>query len=234
VVWRRRGGSTVELRDRLLKHLGPQLLALGASRVQCNVADLTEHETGLPMYGRTRPLPDGIISFWLSSAYRRAPAEAVLTDNGRQRVAGYLVSEATILRNMEHPARPGQRTRGFSQVALLHQASSMDFPSWRRHWVDVHTKIAIDTQASFRYVQNFVVEALTLDAPPWRGIVEEGFPLAAIRDERVFFDAVGDEAKLQANQLAMMNSVRRFLDPDGCDLIRTSEYLLSDAPEPVL
>jgi len=234
VVWGGRGDSPALLRDRMLQHLGPQLLALGAGRVQCNVADLAEHETGLPLYGRTRPLPDGIVSFWLSSAYRRAPAEALLADDGRQRVAGYLVSEATILRNVDHPAGAGERTWGYSQVALLHQARSMDYPSWRRHWVDVQTRIAIDTQANFRYVQNLVVEALTPGAPPWRGIVEEGFPLAAIRDVRVFFDAVGDDTKLRRNQGAMMESVGRFLDPDGTDLIRTSEYVLSDAVEPLL
>ncbi len=234
VIWKRSEDSPAQLRDRLLQHLGPRLLALGALRVQCNVADLAELETGLPLYGRTRPLPDGLVSFWLSSAYRRSAADVLLADDGRQRIAAYLVTEATILRNNEHPAQPGERTCGYSQVALLHQARSMDFASWRRHWVDVQTEIAIETQANFRYIQNLVVEALTPDAPPWRGIVEEGFPLAAIRDERVFFDAADDEAKFRRNRAAMMNSVGRFLDPDGTDLIRTSEYVLSDASEPLL
>ena len=64
--------------------------------------------------------------------------------------------------------------------------------------------------------------------------MEEAFPLEAMQNPHLYFDAVGDDAKLQANLTRMMKSVGRFLEPDGTDLIRTSEYLLHAAAEPGL
>jgi hypothetical protein len=158
-----------------------------------------------------------------------------------ERMAGYSVVESTILTNQAHPPGPAERTWGpaertwgYSQVALLHVPAHMSFQEWRRVWLTQHTPVAIETQTNFRYVQNVVLQSLTDGAPPWRGIVEEAFPLEAMQDPHLFFDAVGDDAKLHGNLARMMESVHRFLEPDGTDLIRTSEYVLHAAAEPSL
>jgi hypothetical protein len=233
VFWRRGGQELRQLRQTLLSQVRTELDSLGVARLQVNIADLAEREVGLRRMGRTQPLPDGLVSFWLTSAYRRGPAEKVLAEVF-ERIAGYCVVESTILTNRAHPAAPAERTWGYSQVALLHVPAHMSFEEWRRVWLTQHTGVAIETQTNFRYVQNVVLHSLTDGAPPWRGIVEEGFALEAMQDPHLQFDAVGDDAKLQQNLARMMESVRRFLEPDGTDLIRTSEYLLHAAAEPGL
>lgn len=223
------------LRPRFVADMQPRLLDLGVERLQLNVCDLdltgaVEHMQRAT--GATQK-PDGIVSFWLTSAYRRAPAEALLAQTFG-RIAGYVVAESTILPNVEHPSTAGERTWGFTQVSFLKVAAQQSFEEWRRIWFERHTKIGIDTQANFRYVQNVVVMPLTNGAPAWRGIVEEGFPAEAMRDLRVFYDAVGDETKFKRNLDLMMESCGRFLDPDGVDVIATSEYILHSQPEPKL
>jgi len=70
--------------------------------------------------------------------------------------------------------------------------------------------------------------------PAWRGIVEECFPIEAMRDLHVFYDAVGDEPKFERNLAVMMESCGRFLDADGVDVVATSEYILHPHAEPTL
>lgn len=79
-----------------------------------------------------------------------------------------------------------------------------------------------------------VVQALTAGAPPWRGIVEEGFPPEALRDLRAFYDAGADEAKYRRNLELMMASCARFIDFDRIDVLATSEYVLHGQREPRL
>jgi hypothetical protein len=232
-VWRRPDETPIVLRDRLMHQVASELKTLGAASMEISAADLGAEEAGLPEYGRMRPLPDGLISFWLTSAYRRAPLEDALTQT-TGRIAGYLVAEGTILPNRSHPAAVGQRVWGFSQVAFLRLKVGMAAEAWRRHWVDVQTQVAIETQSTFRYIQNVVVEALTPAAPAWVGIVEESFPMAALRDQRLYFDAVDSEERFIRNAARMKESVDAFLDPDGVDLIRTSLYPMDEKLEPGL
>ncbi len=229
------GASTETVRQRFVQDVRPLLTELGVERLQLNLTDLDLTGAVEHMQRRTgaNPKPAGIVSFWLTSAYRRAPAEKLLEQN-LGRLAGYVVAESTILSNVEHPPKAGERTWGFSQVSFLKVAARLSFEEWRRIWFEKHTQVGIETQANFRYIQNVVVMPLTADAPAWRGIVEEGFPVEAMRDLRVFYDAVGDEAKFQRNLGLMMESCARFLDADAVDVIATSEYLLHANPEPKL
>lgn len=218
-----------------IEDVRPKLVEMGVERLQLNVADLdltgaVEH---MQLATGAQAKPAGIVSFWLTSAHRRAPAEKLLAQTFG-RIAGYVVAESTILPNVDHPPRIGERTWGFSQVSFLKVAARLGFDEWRRIWFERHTQVGIETQANFRYIQNVVVMPLTAGAPAWRGIVEEGFPVAAMRDLRVFYDAVGDEAKFQRNLGLMMESCGRFLDPDGVDVVATSEYMLHSDAEPKL
>ena len=92
------------------------------------------------------------------------------------------------------------------------------------HWHDHHTQVAIDTQATSRYLQNLVVRPLTAGAPPCTAVVEEAFPEEAMTDQSVFFDAVGDDERLKSNADALMSSVMAFLEFDLIDVVPTSEY----------
>lgn len=231
-----RGAESADnLRQRFLRDVGPSLSALGAERVQLNVADFADLSGALVNFTlhNTEPVPDGIVSFWLTSAFRREPAEQLLSRTFA-RIAGYEVAESTILPNVRHRPRAGERTYGFSQVTFLQIPPRLTYEAWRRVWFHEHTPVGIATQANFLYVHNVVVMPLTADAPPFRGIVEECFPPEALRDSQAFYDAVGDEPRHQRHQKLMMDSCTKFIDFDRIDVIATSEYRLYEARDPAL
>jgi hypothetical protein len=70
------------------------------------------------------------------------------------------------------------------------------------------------------------VRALTHGAPRFDAIVEECFPATAMTSQHAFYDALGDDAKLDANRRRMMESSRRFIDFDRIDVIPMSEYVM--------
>jgi hypothetical protein len=231
VYWRQNEtGET--LRRRFITEVKPRLVAAGAERLQLNVNDFSDLTGTIDNFRlqSTSPKPDGILSFWLSSAYRRAALEALLAPHFA-RLAGYVVAESTILPNLKHPPREDQRTAGFSQVTLLQVPPRLTFDEWRWLWFTQHTAIGIETQANFRYVQNIVVMPLAKELPAFRGIVEECFPLEAMRDIRAFYDAPGDEATFERNAARMMQSCALFIDFDRIDVLPTSEYMLHSLPE---
>jgi hypothetical protein len=234
VIWRP-PGAVADFTARFRAQLAPRLLTLGAERLQLNIADYADLDGALVNFTlhSTQPPPDGIVSFWLSSAWRRAPAEQLLA-GACARIAGYAVAESTILPNREHPPQAGERTYGLSQVTLLQVPPRLTFESWRRVWFEEHTPVGIETQANFFYRHNVVVLPLTAAAPPYRGIVEEGFPPQALRDSQAFYAAAGDEPRHQRHLARMMTSCAKFIDFDRIDVLATSEYRLHDGHEPGL
>ncbi len=161
-----RGNQSVEsVRDRFTQETAARLQALGAERVQLNVSDFADMSGTLINFTLESlpPRPDGILCFWLSTAWRREPIEALLGDHFA-RIAGYVVAESTILPNVKHPSRAGERTYGFSQVTFLQIPPRLTYAQWRKVWFEEHTPVGIETQANFRYVQNVVVMPLSADA----------------------------------------------------------------------
>lgn len=129
-----------------------------------------------------------------------------------------------------------QRSCPTNSIRLLPVSAPRDFrrssssacrrawTAWRDIWERQQTQVAVDTQANFEYVQNLVVRPLTYGAPAFAAMVEECFPAAALHDEAVYFDAVGDPARLAEHQRLMMESCARFIDFDRIDCIPTSQY----------
>ena len=171
---------------------------------------------------------DAAVQLWLDSAHDqfRAPVDAVLNE-AADRIGAWLVVESTIIPNTAHPPSPGSRTGGWSQFVFLRQPAQLSYDQWRHNWQVLHTPIAVETQANFEYRQNLVVRALVEGAEPYVAIVEECFPVAAMTSQEAFFDAVGDQARLEANTSAMMESCARFIDfAAGVDVIPTSQHQL--------
>ncbi|HJV27663.1 MAG TPA: EthD domain-containing protein [Aromatoleum sp.] len=227
VVWRDSATSPEAFRERLRNGVADKLLTLGARGVQVNVADdAVQPAAGLRQV-RTRPQMEGLVSVWMDSAieqFRKPFDEAIEAVSAR--IAGYLVTESNPIRNTRFPPKPGERTAGFSQLAFLKRPPRLTHEAWLDVWHNSHTQIAVDTQDNFQYVQNVVVRPLTYGAPAFDAIVEECFPAAAMTDPHAFFDAVGDEEKLQRNVQAMMDSCHRFIDFDKIDVLPTSQYVV--------
>jgi hypothetical protein len=103
----------------------------------------------------------------------------------------------------------------------------MTWDAWIHHWHGHHKRVALETQCTYAYVRNVVVRRLDDDAPPWAGIVEEGFPAEAVTDPMKWYCADGDPEVLKRNLGRMLESCRAFLDLDRVESHPMSEYRLA-------
>lgn len=214
-----------DLRDRLLTETAPALVSAGSLGVQVNVADSdVSPASGSRLRSDSGPNPDAMVSVWLNSANPtpRGVFDGVI-EVVDETFAAYLVAESEPLRSPPHQGR----TPGYSQIAFLQRPAHLEQATWRAHWLGHHTRVAIESQSTFRYVQNQVLWPLTPTSPHCDGIVEECFPEAAMSNPAVFFDSVDDPDLLQHNMDAMMASVAEFLDLARLDVVPTSEYVVS-------
>lgn len=209
-----------ELRKALIETAVPRLRLAGAQHVVVNVHD--EHTAaGQPMR-RSDPPIRAMVTFWMHCADGRGPCEAALRD-AAARIDGWVVAES---RPLAHETNPGGRTAGMNQITCITRKPGLDDAEFYRIWHGDHRVVAEETQSTTGYVRNVVAFALTPDAPRFDAIVEETFPIEALTDPHVFYDAVGDEARFQANLERMMTSCRRFLDFEPMECTHMSEYVL--------
>jgi EthD domain len=210
---------------RLLAELPSVLRAAGASAIRINVRDEVVAAGSALIQKWQAPQQDAVVQFWLPSANRlfRAGADAALA-RYCSRFAAWLVSESTIIANTDHPSDPGERSWGWSQCSFISFRDDLDRMDAINAWHNHHTRVAIDTQSNFEYVQNLIVVPLTPEAPAFDAFVEECFPLEALADPSIFFNAQGDPAKFDANLAAMMDSCTRFIQFGKIDIIPTSQY----------
>jgi hypothetical protein len=221
VVWKRGDEPDARLARRLLEEAAPRLRTI-AEKLRVSVVD-DDVAKGAALHIGRQPRISGLVSFWLEQSQERAEAEAILAA-ACGRLAGYLVVESRPLVNRAHRAAPGERTPGFALVSCIVRKDGISHEEFVRLWYTVQRDTAIETQSTFGYVRNEVVRVLTPDAPRWAALVEENFPLAALSDPAVFYDAAGAPAKLRANRERMMSAVGRFLALDRIESHPMSEY----------
>ena len=231
-LWKPDARSAADFNAALLGPLAAELQAASAQHVRLNLQDETVAAGAKLQQINTRPQMNAIAQFWLPSANARfrADVDAALTRHSA-RVAAWIAVESTIIPNADHPPVRGMRTWGFSQSTFLGLPPRLSHDEWRRIWQTTHTKVAIETQANFEYVQHVLVQPLHDESqdsggPSFTGFVEECFPIEALSDPQVFFDAVGKPAKFDANLAAMMESCGRFIDFDRIDVLITSQFNL--------
>jgi len=209
-----------ELRDALREKAVPALRAAGASEITLHIQD-EDVAAGTPMRKSDPPIR-AMVSFWLRDSDDRGPCEQSLAAHARG-IAGYLVVES---RPMDHRPPKGERTPGMCQVTCIAKLQGLDYDEFTRIWHVDHKQVAIDTQSTTGYVRNEFVRALTPGAPDgWIAIVEETFPIGALDDPKVFYDAASDE-ELKKNLGQMMTSCERFLDMGPLEFTHMSEYYL--------
>ncbi len=189
----------------------------GVSRVQINIDDASVAEA---MRIPTFETPIGaVVSVWDGE-----PGAVVAALAGAaERVAGWEVTERRPIAPEE--VWDGTRLDGLANLALLRRPSDLSHEDWLHRWQVDHTPVAIATQATFGYVQNTVVAAVTPDAPALAALVEELFPSAAITDIHAFYGSGGDDAELRVRIERLMTSVARFGADRDIDLVPTSRYL---------
>lgn len=219
---RDRGAFGEELRTRV----ADDLEALGAARLRVFVADeVVDPGSKLRLSGEPAH-KEAYVSFWLEASQDREKHQALLAQVA-DRIAGYLVVESRPMVAETGTAR-GARSPGWVQVTGIAPREDISYERFLDHWYGVHRQVAIDTQSSTGYVRNEIVRPLTEAAPAWSAIVEETFPLGALDDPRVFYDAPGDEERYQENARKMFESVQQFLDLTKVDAHPMSEYVYGD------
>ncbi|TFH23928.1 MAG: hypothetical protein E4H03_04945 [Myxococcales bacterium] len=226
IVWKPADASAEEFGRVMRTEVTARLLEAGARRLSVNVAD--EHVTQAQAARITKfdPPIAGLVTFWLDVSTDRDAHERSL-DDATERLAGYLVLGAEPIVNRTHTADLGERTPGINMVACIERPEHMTHDAWIHHWFGHHRKVACETQCSYAYVRNEVVRPLTDDAPPWAGIVEEGFPAEAVTDPMLWYKAGGSQEKLEENMGRMIESVTAFLDISRVESNPMSEYHIS-------
>lgn len=218
-------GDATAFNARLLNNLPELLRAAGASLIRINLRDEAVEPGAALIQQWQQPQQDAIVQFWLPSANAlfRAEVDAILASHSA-RFAAWLVAESTIIPNQVRPSQKGERTWGWSQASFINFREDLDRAEAIKVWHSHHTRVAIETQSNFEYVQNLIVRPLTEGAPDYDAFVEECFPLGALTDPHVFFDAAGDEPKFRTNLDTMMDSCGRFIQFGRIDIIPTSQY----------
>ncbi len=223
LLWKPRIQQDEAFKQTLLERVVPALHAQGARKLKLSVVDEAVAAGARLRVGQMEPAKSALVSFWLEQAQERVPLEATI-DEVSERIAGYLVLESRPLVNAHRLAAPGERTPGFSAVSCIEPRPGLSREKFLEYWFEVHRDLAIETQSTFEYVRNECVRALTDAAPPWAGIVEESFPIGALSDPAVFYDALGSVERLEANARRMLDSCRAFLDLKKVDSHPMSEY----------
>ena len=155
------------------------LLGLGIGGLSVNVRDSAVAHSLMTLTTLDPPVA-AMVSLWTQQCYGEQMTAALdlLADECEQ-LAAYLVTESVPL---QRRPESGSRTTGLANIALLRRPAGMDQTTWLNRWQLNHTSVAIETQSTFGYTQNWVVRTLTPDAPGIAGIVEELFPAEAITD----------------------------------------------------
>jgi hypothetical protein len=218
----RRADANDEWSARQRGPVADALLDLGLPGLAVNVRDEAVRGSLMTMTVLDPPVA-AVVSMWTQQCYGEQMTAALkLLAAECEQLAAYLVTESTPLPG---PAvEPGARTIGFANVVLLRRPAAMEEAFWLDRWQLHQTSVAIETQSTFGYTQNWVVRALTPDAPGIDGIVEELFPAEAIADLYAFFGAADDD-DLKDRLGRMVASTSAFGANENIDSTATSRYV---------
>ncbi|MGV9970891.1 EthD domain-containing protein [Nocardia beijingensis] len=193
-----------------------------AAAVQANISDAAVQTAMLRITTFDAPV-QAVVSVWWADAPRAEVATRVLGAVA-EKVEGWHVEEATPIPPPVTAAL--ERAPGLSNIAFLRKPDDLSRAEWLDRWRTHHTAVAIETQATFGYVQNVVTGPATAGAPDIAGIVEELFPLEALTDPHAFYGSGGDGAELARRIERLMSSVATFGGDRNLDVVPTSRYRL--------
>lgn len=218
----RRADSNDEWCARQRGPVADALLGLGLPGLAVNVRDAAVRNSLMTMTVLDPPVA-AVVSMWTQQCYGEQMTAALeLLAAECEQLSAYLVTESTPLPGPDIEA--GCRTIGFANVVLLRRPAEMEQAFWLDRWQLHQTSVAIETQSTFGYTQNWVVRALTADAPGISGIVEELFPAEAIADLHAFFGAADDD-DLKDRLGRMVASTTAFGANANIDSVATSRYV---------
>jgi len=231
ILWGSQEQDKKQRQQVLLQQVAPRLLASGAIKLTLYIVDQDSNvKSPAPFHPGERMCAE--VALWLDSAEQRAPHEEALRSAGF-RFAGYLVDETVYTEyggNRHSGPRnwpDGTRSPGIIAITLMERPKRLSHEEWIRRWHGRQSPVSEAMQPRARYIRNVVTSAVTPDAPPYEGIVEEAWPSARhITNPFLFYGAGKNPLKLVWNMIVMLRSVTNFLDLNRVRTTMTSEYIL--------
>ena len=231
ILWGPQEQDRKQRQQVLLQEVAPRLLASGAMKLTLYIVDQdSKVKSPAPFHPGERMCAEVALS--LDSAEQRAPHEEALRSAGF-RFAGYLVDETVYTEyggNRHSGPRnwpDGTRSPGIIAITLMERPKRLSREEWIRRWHGRQSPVSEAMQPRARYIRNVVTSAVTPDAPPYEGIVEEAWPSARhITNSFLFYGAGKNPLKLVWNMIVMLRSVTNFLDLNRVRTTMTSEYIL--------
>ncbi len=231
ILWGPNGQDNRQRQQVMLKEVAPKLLQAGAKKLTMYIVDQDSNvKSSAPFHPGERMCAD--VSLWLDNIEQRIACEEILRVAGF-RLAGYLVDEVVYTEyggNRHSGPRnwpDGQRSPGIIAVTLMERPKRLSREEWIRRWHGKQSPVSEAMQPRTRYIRNVVIKAVTPDAPPYEGIVEEAWASAKhITNPFIFYGAGKNPLKLVWNMLVMLRSVTSFLDLNRIRTTNTSEYIL--------
>ena len=208
-LWKKDDDSLETFKEALLNNLSKDIAQL-VSALQINIADADVEPANNLAQSNYPPAPNAVLFIKVKSYFLADTLESYL-EKITDKVRGFVISESIILDNSEKSPL-GSRSEGFSQVVFLEKPETMSAFDWFDHWINFHTKIAIQTQSNFIYVQNTVVRPLQKASPSFIAIIEECFPSEAMIDQEVFYNAKNNPEQFAKHAQIMMESCEKFID----------------------
>jgi len=210
--------------DRLCGPVATALVELGVPGLTINVRDAPVRDSLMTLTTLDPPV-QALVSVWVQQHYGEQMRRVMATlESEADLVAAYLVTESVPMAAAS--AELGRRAPGLANIALLRRPADMDESTWLTRWHRDHTPVAIATQSTFGYVQNYVVRALTEDAHALSAIVEELFPIEAAKSLHAFFGAA-DDAELHDRLGKMVVSTTSFGANVNIDTVPSGRYVFA-------
>ena len=150
-LWRNDSDSLEKFKKFLLVDL-PETLESLISELQINVADDDVNAASALVQTNYSQNPDAVVFIKVASHYHSENIISILQSLAHK-VEGFVVSESIILQD-DSKDHQGKRSEGFSQIVFLEKPLDMTEFDWFDHWTHHHTKIAIETQSNFTYIQS--------------------------------------------------------------------------------
>ena len=220
-LWKKDDDSLETFKEALLKNLSKDIseLVLG---LQINIVDADVELANDLVQSNYPPSPNAVVFIKVKSYFLADTLENHL-QKVTKKIHGFIVSESVIL-DKKDKSPLGSRSEGFSQIVFLEKPETMSAFDWFDHWTNYHTKIAIQTQSNFIYVQNSIVRPLQKASPSFIAIIEECFPSEAMTEPEVFYNAKNNPEQLAKHAQIMMDSCEKFIDFKKIEVIPTSRY----------
>ena len=231
VLWASEGQSKNKIKDLLLSEVQQKLYDAGVQKLTMYIDD--EHSmvrSPAPKLYRG-PAISAEISLWIDNAEKHQELEKILAPYSF-RIAGYVVDEFIYTeyggnRHFHERDWPdSERSPVVMAVTLMERPHRLSHEEWIRRWHGTQSPVSEAMQPRARYIRNVVLQAVTPDAPPFEGIVEEAWPSARHITNPFLFYGARNIFQLARNMYRMFRSVSAFLNFTKIRTSTMSEYIL--------